>query len=189
MKKLIIIFPGIGYHCDKPLLYYGRAVARKCGYEECINLTYSYDGGNIRGNAQKMQEAFEALYAQAEKRLAQVEFGQYGDILFMSKSVGTIIAPAYAKKHGIDCRHVLYTPLAQTFSFAPENGIAFIGTKDPWSDVDEVQWLSRKNNTPIYVYGGTNHSLEAGDWLGDLNILKDVMAKTSDFLMANKDRS
>lgn len=186
MKKLIIIFPGIGYHCDKPLLYYSRAVARECGYEECVNLTYSYDGGNIRGNEQKMQMAFEALYAQAEKRLAQVEFGQYEDILFVSKSVGTIIASAYAKKHGINCRHVLYTPLAQTFSFAPERGITFIGTKDPWSNVDEVMSLSRKNNTPIYVYDGTNHSLEAGDCMGDLDILKDVMEKTRDFLIENK---
>ena len=23
MKKLVVLFPGIGYHCDKPLLYYG----------------------------------------------------------------------------------------------------------------------------------------------------------------------
>ena len=23
-EKLVIIFPGIGYHCDKPLLYYAK---------------------------------------------------------------------------------------------------------------------------------------------------------------------
>lgn len=186
MKKLVIIFPGIGYHCDKPLLYYGRAVARECGYEECTALAYSYDGRGIRGDEQKMRLAFEALYAQAEERLKDVDFGKYEDILFMSKSVGTIIASAYAKKHGINCRHVLYTPLAQTFSFAPERGISFIGTKDPWSNVDEVLSLSRKNGTPIHVYEGANHSLEAGDCMGDLEVLKDVMGKTEDFLLAGR---
>lgn len=24
MKKLAVLFPGIGYHCDKPLLYYSK---------------------------------------------------------------------------------------------------------------------------------------------------------------------
>ena len=40
----------------------------ECGYEETIALSYTYDGGNIRGNEEKMQQAFESLYEQAEKR-------------------------------------------------------------------------------------------------------------------------
>lgn len=65
--KLAVFFPGIGYHCDKPLLYYSRKLAQECGYEETIALSYTYDGGNIRGNEEKMQQAFESLYEQAEK--------------------------------------------------------------------------------------------------------------------------
>ena len=26
--KLVVCFPGIGYHCDKPLLYYSRRLVR-----------------------------------------------------------------------------------------------------------------------------------------------------------------
>ena len=66
--KLAVFFPGIGYHCDKPLLYYAKKLTQQCRYEECISLSYSYDGENIRGNQQKMQQAFEALYAQAEEK-------------------------------------------------------------------------------------------------------------------------
>ena len=102
--KLAVFFPGIGYHCDKPLLYYAKKLTQQCRYEECISLSYSYDGGNIRGNQQKMQQAFEALYAQAEEKLADVDFGKYSEILFISKSVGTIIASAYAQKYKIACR-------------------------------------------------------------------------------------
>ena len=79
--KLAVFFPGIGYHCDKPLLYYAKKLTQQCRYEECISLSYSYDGGNIRGNQQKMQQAFEALYAQAEEKLADVDFGKYSEIL------------------------------------------------------------------------------------------------------------
>ena len=82
MKKLAIFFPGIGYHCDKPLLYYARKLTQECGYEESISLSYSYDGRNIRGDEQKMQQAFEALYAQAEQQLSKVDFGKYSEILY-----------------------------------------------------------------------------------------------------------
>ena len=115
--KAAVFFPGIGYHCDKPLLYYSRKLAQECGYEETIALSYTYDGGNIRGNEEKMQQAFEALYAQAEEKLADVDFGKYSEILFISKSVGTIIASAYAQKYKISCRQVLYTPLERTMHF------------------------------------------------------------------------
>lgn len=72
--KAAVFFPGIGYHCDKPLLYYSRKLAQECGYEETIALSYTYDGGNIRGNEEKMQQAFESLYEQAEKSLSAIDF-------------------------------------------------------------------------------------------------------------------
>ena len=31
-KKLAVLFPGIGYHCDKPLLYYSAKLAGAAGY-------------------------------------------------------------------------------------------------------------------------------------------------------------
>ena len=182
MRRIVIIFPGIGYHCDKPLLYYGRMTAKECGYEECLNLSYSFDGGNIRGNEEKMQEAFDVLYAQAEISLKKIDFSQYEDVLFISKSVGTIIASAYAQKYGIKCKNVLYTPLKHTFMFKPENAIAFIGTKDPWSKVTDVIMISEKNGTPIYTYEGADHSLESGEVSRNLDNLKDVMMKTGKFL-------
>lgn len=43
-EKLVIIFPGIGYHCDKPLLYYAKKLAKEHGYEEIVSLKYSYTG-------------------------------------------------------------------------------------------------------------------------------------------------
>lgn len=182
MTKIAVYFPGIGYHCDKPLLYYGRSIACKLGYEDSRNLNYTYNAGHIRGNDEKMKEVYEALFLQAESQLAGIVWTDYDDVLFISKSIGTIIATSYAEKYGLKhARHILYTPVAQTYLFAPDHAIGFIGTADPWSNTDEIIRLSDANHIPLTVYDGCNHSLKCNDTLKNLEILKDVMQKTMDF--------
>ena len=182
MSKIAVYFPGIGYHCDKPLLYYSRDIAYELGYKDYRNVNYMYKAGNIRGNEEKMKEAYEALFSQTEAELADIVWSAYDDILFISKSIGTIIATSYAKKYGIkNAKHVLYTPLAQTYQFAPDRAIAFMGTADPWSDTDEIIRLSSANHIPLTVYEGCNHSLECDDTLKNIENLKDVMQRTMDF--------
>ncbi len=180
--KLAVFFPGIGYHCDKPLLYYAKKLAQQGGYEKIVSLSYSYEGGNIRGDEVKMRQAFDALYAQAEKNLAEIDFDAYSEIVFVSKSVGTIIASAFAQKRALGCRHILYTPLAHTFGFEHMDAIAFIGTSDPWSNVPEVKKLSESQHVPMHMYEHANHSLETEDTLTNLEILQDVMKTTWQFL-------
>lgn len=164
--KIAVFFPGIGYHCDKPLLYYARKLVQEYGYEKIVML----------------QEAFESLYAQAEKKLEEIAFDEYSEVLFISKSVGTIIASAYAKKYKIKCCQILYTPLEQTFMFEHDDAIAFIGTADPWSDVKKVIECSKNQAVPIYVYEDANHSLEKENILQNIDILKNVMEKTQKYL-------
>ena len=75
----------------------------------------------------------------------------------------------------------MYTPLAQTYLFAPDYAIAFIGTADPWSDTDEIIRLSNANHIPLTVYDGCNHSLECSNTLKNLETLKDILQRTMDF--------
>lgn len=193
MSKIAVFFPGIGYHCDKPLLYYSRSIVRGLGYEDIRNLSYTYSAGNIRGDEEKMKAAYEALYSQTEAALGDIAWSDYDDVLFVSKSIGTIIAASYARKKGIPekygikrARHVLYTPLAQTFQFAPKDAIAFIGTSDPWSDVDQVVRLSEASHVPMTLYEGCNHSLECADALKNIEILRDVMQRTVEFCQGTR---
>ena len=182
MPQIAVYFPGIGYHCDKPLLYYGRKTACELGYEHYRNVTYTCSAGNIRGDHEKMMEAYKTLFAQAEDALADIAWNEYDDVLFVSKSIGTIIAASYAEKYGLKhARHILYTPLSQTFISAPENAAAFIGSADPWSDINEITRLAETNHIPLTIYEGCDHSLECGDAMKDLEILTDVMQKTTDF--------
>lgn len=182
MSKIAVYFPGIGYHCDKPLLYYSRNIACGLGYQNYRNISYTYKAGNIRGDEEKMKEAYEALFLQAEAELADILWPEYDDVLFVSKSIGTIIAASYAEKYALqDTRHILYTPLTQTYLFAPEHAVAFIGTADPWSDTGEIVRLSHTNHIPLTVYDGCNHSLECADTLKNIENLKDIMLRTMDF--------
>lgn len=182
MSKIAVYFPGIGYHCDKPLLYYSRKIACELGYKNNRNVSYTYNAGNIRGNEEKMKEAYEALFSQAEAELKDIVWSEYDDMLFISKSIGTIIAASYAEKYELkSTRHILYTPLAQTYLFAPDQAISFIGTADPWSDTEKIIQLSNKNHIPITVYEGCNHSLECSDTLKNIENLKDIMQRTMNF--------
>ncbi len=187
MKKMAVIFPGIGYHADKPLLYYGRKVAIEAGFEDYINISYSCPVKKIRGDREKMEQAFRALYDQTADALKDINWKDYDDILFISKSIGTAIAVSYAEKKEIkNVRHVLYTPLAETFDVLEKTktlqGMAFIGTKDPWSDVSRVIELSKEKGVPINVYSDANHSLETDDTMHNLDILKDVMTKSREYI-------
>lgn len=184
MTKLAIFFPGIGYHADKPLLYYGRDIAYEAGFQTYRNISYTYvNKTNIRGNEVLMREAFETLYSQTKNQLSDIDWTQYDDVLFVSKSIGTVIASAYARKHDLQqVRHILYTPLAQTFDFEPQKAVSFIGTADAWSDVEEIKMLAKNGDIPLYVYENCNHSLECDDVIKNIDILKDVMDKSLLFL-------
>lgn len=185
-NKLAIFFPGIGYHCDKPLLYYSRKLADEAGYKSILTLDYSLAGSNITGNIRddkkKMQQAFHLLYEQAAKQLSSVNWSDYDEILFVSKSIGTVIASAYAQNEHISCHQILYTPLYETYLFSPQNAIAFLGTSDPWSDIEKVTDISRTQKIPLFLYPDANHSLETKDTLRNIKTLQDVMEETKRFL-------
>lgn len=182
--KLAVFFPGIGYHCDKPILYFARELAKQMGYGEVINLSYACQADNIRGNDRKMREVGEVLYGQAEWSLAEVDFTQCDEILFVSKSIGTAVAAAYAMRHQVICKNIWYTPLAQTFDFAPRDGIAFTGTADPWVKNSEIKALCAEVQIPLYEYENANHSLEVGDTMENLWILENVIMRSREYLQS-----
>ena len=182
MKRIAVFFPGIGYHCDKPLLYFSRALARDAGYQEIIALSYAVNMTDLRGNPDRMRAAGLALLAQAEDALKNIDWQEYGDILFISKSVGTGIAAAYAQKYNIICRNVFYTPVALTFGEHPRNGIAFTGTNDPWVETDIVISGCKQAGISLTIIQDGNHSLETDNPIRNLDILKSVMTETKRYI-------
>lgn len=186
MSKLAVIFPGIGYTVDKPLLYYSRRIAAGLGYEVKL-IPYSGFPGNAKGDKEKMAECYRIALAQAEKMLAGIDLNNYADVLFIGKSIGTTVAADLAAKSPAvkRIRLVLYTPLEDTFTFPLTSAIAFTGTDDPWVGGREsrIAALCRKRNIPCFVIQGANHSLETGNPLTDIDNLRSVMEETEKFIV------
>lgn len=173
--KLAVLFPGIGYHCDKPLLYYSGKLAAQYQYE-LVKISYA-------DLSRSLDEAFEQALAQTERSLATVEWSRYEEVLFISKSIGTAVAAAYAGRHGIQCRNIYYTPLCQTFDYDPQMGIVFHGTGDPWAETEEIRKRCEVKKIPLYIIDNGNHSLEIIDnTRRNLEIVTDVMEKTERYI-------
>ncbi|MCD7752883.1 MAG: alpha/beta hydrolase [Lachnospiraceae bacterium] len=183
-RKIAVIFPGIGYHTDKPLLYFSKRLARQHGYE-IKDVPYGGFEGNIKGDSTKMYAAFESAVAQCEELLQDVDFAAYDSILFISKSIGTAVAAAYAARHGIRTRNIFFTPVQQSFQVMKDEGILFHGTADPWLDHEVFLEECGKTNYSYYLVEGGNHSLETGDALKDLDNLRWMM-ETVDRYMKKK---
>lgn len=168
MSKYAIVFPGIGYHSDKPLLYFAKKLAKEMGYQ-IIEVNYSGFSKDIRGNAEKMKATFELAIAQAEEILDSFPIDVTDDILCISKSIGTVVASVWQKKKGLVSNNIYFTPVAETFDFIRlDSGIVFHGTKDPWVETDFLLRACEKLYLPVYLTSEANHSLEIGDTDKDL---------------------
>lgn len=169
--KAAVIFPGIGYHTDKPLLYYGKKLAIESGYR-IIEVSYTGLPENVKGNKQKMEQAFQIASTQVKEQLCDVNFKEYESVLFISKSIGTVVAAAYDNDQAVNAEHIYFTPVPQTFSFAREaSGIVLHGLNDPWCETAIVEENCQRLGLTLKTFEGANHSLETGNCLRDLEIM------------------
>lgn len=185
MSKLAVFFPGIGYTMDRPLLHFGRRLATELGYE-IKPLTYGGFPQKVRGDRSKMEEIFRLALSQAKEMLADVDLAAYEDVLFIGKSIGTIVAAQIAAENAAQdrIRMILYTPLEDTFSFPLGEAIAFTGSGDPWvgGEASRIPTLCAEHGIPCTVIPGANHSLETDDVSADIETLRAVMESTRRFI-------
>ena len=191
--KLAVIFPGIGYTADKPLLYFSRRIAVDCGYEIRI-MDYKGFPPKVKGDRNRMEESFFIALRQAEEMLAGVDFTEYEDVVFIGKSIGTIVAAKIAADAASGTasdspakariRQVLYTPLEDTFRFPIGEAIAFTGDDDPWvgKENSRIPALCQERGIPCRLVPHANHSLESRDVFEDMKELRRVMKETEAFL-------
>ena len=176
-----IEIPGIGYHIDKPLLYYSAKLARARG---CDLLAVQYPAlpTGLRGHAEKIEQAVQTALSAAEEQLTTIDWTAYDRVFFLSKSIGTAIAARYAVQHNIHPRQVYYTPIEQALPYLDPTGIAFHGTADPWANTEMITNGCRKIGIPLYLTENANHSMETGDTLHDIFILHDIMDETAHWM-------
>ena len=185
MRKLAVFFPGIGYTADMPLLYYSRSLAAERGYEIKL-LPYGGFPRGVRGDRDKMAACWQLALTQAEEMLADTDLTAYDDILFVGKSIGTVVAARLASRSPAAgrIRLILYTPMEDTFVYPFDDAIVFTGDADPWVGATDsrIPELCRRRDIPCVRFPEANHSLEIGDGLRDVRALSRVMEETAGFM-------
>ena len=183
MKRLAVVFPGIGYTADKPLLHYSRRIAEQFGYEIEI-VVYSGFPKKVKGDRDKMRKSCEIALTQAKEYLSGVDLTCCTDVLFIGKSIGTVAVAAMAAQSpaGARIRSVIYTPLEQTFSYPLGDAVVFTGSADPWvgGESSRIPKLCEEQHISCYVIQNANHSLETADPQTDIQNLQRIMKHTAD---------
>lgn len=129
-----------------------------------------------------MVESFYLAYNQSMEMLADVDLTAYEEVLFIGKSVGTIVAAKIASESPAKdrIRLILYTPLDDTFSFDLGEAIVFTGDDDPWvgKEKNRIFALCEERMIPCTVIPNANHSLESKDVFADMKELYRLMEET-----------
>ena len=184
--RLAVFFPGIGYTVDKPLMHYSRRLAAALGYEIRL-VPYTGFPKKVKGDRERMVESYRIALKQTGELLTDVDFEAYSDILFVGKSIGTIVAAQTAadRKCMRRSRFVFYTPLEETFDFSCDKAIVFTGAADPWvgGEKSRISALSSEKGYECFLIPEANHSLETADVQQDIRNMQMIMAETERFLM------
>lgn len=114
-RKIVVSFPG-GRGSEIPLLYLGAKHFEDIGYEKVfIN--------------HPMVEDFslESLSENALKTLKNINWNEYEDIVFVAKSLGTLVACKVKEILQIQAILVLFTPLEDTLKYIrKENDVILV---------------------------------------------------------------
>ena len=183
--KLAVLFPGIGYHSDKPLFYYTKKVLKAAGYE-IKEVKYENLPHVTRGDRESMSRAYGMAHDQMWAELEGTDFSQYEKVVFAGKSLGSVLAAEYTSAHKLnDVYHISMTPVEDTLKLLGGcKGAIFHGLADPWLDsaVTNEYMKSLGNDYKLYTYENANHSLETGDALTDLSIMQSFVKTLTELI-------
>ena len=114
--KLAILFPGIGYHTDKPLLYYSKKILKNMDYEikEIHFKNLDFD----------LNKSKDEAYKQAKDQIHKFDLKAYDSILFISKSIGTYCAAKLAHEYKLT-NNIYFTPLDFTLEYLQQKDLLY----------------------------------------------------------------
>ncbi len=166
-ENLALVFPGLGYHADLPVLYYAALQLFSSG-ADVLRLRFHYD---LQPGFMQQPDETVAAWLEADAA-AVLAYGRkrhaYAQITLIGKSLGTI-ALAGLLAHNPDLAHagclwltpVLTNPLVvRALREAANPGLVVIGSADPYYNAALLDELAKKPNLRILVIPGADHALE-----------------------------
>lgn len=181
MNKLCVVFPGRRYSCDRSLLYFPSQYIQNLGYE----MKYlHYDVPKETHQMISLEENFVNAYQESQKELKGIDFSSYEEILFLGKSLGTIVSGKLRSElKREDIRLLALTPLPKTVPYLKDSDLIIAGDKDTYFP-DEKAFFQGYSHA--YFFPGLSHSMESKtDYHESLTVLKEVMKILEKYLSRN----
>lgn len=185
MRKIAVIFPGVGYKKDRPLLYYAAKIASSRGYE----LRF-VDFSEIEWSKEKLKDqgflvkTLEKCLQITEKTLEDTGDLSGDEVVFISKSIGTVVAVAYEKKKSLCVKQICFSPLEMIDDYVREEGaVLFCADSDPFADYKILDRIAKEKKLEIQRISGGNHSLETGDVCEDIDNMKSMMQRVAEVII------
>ena len=156
---LAVCFPGTGFTCKEALFVRLAEQYVKRGYE-LIRLDFSHIPFR---EIESLEEAIAVAQRAVKRQLAAVSFADYDDVVFISKSLGTILAAHAERDYGIHPRHLYLTPLHRTLSLIrPDSRVIsmVLGTQDRFLSGKQLSRFCDEKGFKYCLVEGVNHSLK-----------------------------
>ena len=167
-KNLVVSFPG-GKGTEIPLLYFVSKFYEDKGYEKKF-ISHPSEGNELY-----------MLYENAKKALCDIDLSQYEDIVFVGKSLGTVVACKLKEELNIDASLVLLTPLADTLSYIrKDNKIILVaaGSTDRYLDSSILCKKCEEEDVLCHIEPDVGHRMEVkSDLNKNLNTIRNVIEK------------
>lgn len=177
-KSLVVLFPGKNYPCELPLLYYSSQSAIENNHDVLL-LEYGYQSART----DLEYEDIPILVDECKKAIQQVK-EPYSTLVFVSKSLGTVISGKVAEEliDGGPIKQLFLTPLNETVPYIQNsNCLVIYGTNDPQFSQESRESIEGFKDVQVHSFLNGTHSLEVGSVNESLNVLKEIVELYGEF--------
>ncbi|WP_373232234.1 alpha/beta hydrolase [Cohnella sp.] len=176
-SRLVVLFPGKNYPCEKPSLHYAGTSAIQCGFDLMV-LEYGYQAARTNLDINDLPRVIEEIEDSIQRIISD-----YDHVIFISKSLGTIVAGEVHKRLEIPIKHIYLTPLNDTIQYInSSDGLVIYGTKDELFNNEMANQIFMTNNRKVIEIPNANHSLETDNVEESIEILSSLARIYMDFL-------
>ena len=167
-KKIVFSFPG-GRGAEIPLLYYAAKYYEDQDYEK-VFVNHPFPSAD-----------YDSLYENAKSILESFDFSEYDDIVFIAKSIGTIIACKLKEELKINASFILFTPLKDTLPFITNaNRIILIAASNNDRHLENKTLCEHceKEQVSYYIEPNVGHRMEVrNDINRNLQVIKNIIGR------------
>jgi predicted alpha/beta-hydrolase family hydrolase len=178
---LVVILPGIGYTVDRPLMDYSKKLALELGYD-VLQIEYGFQ---IARKILDRENEFQYVKRESIEIFKNALNDSYKKIIFISKSIGTIINTILCNEvKACEVKNIYLTPVNETLKVGiKENSLVISGTSDPLINKKTIEIIRKIKGVNLIEIKNADHSLNINDSvLESIEILNKVIKAEKDYL-------